>query len=279
MIFVTGASGRMGGAVLRHAAGWMRTRAGTRSGRDVTGADETRRFDIDDASTFGPALEGCDALFLMRPPTTTARGPFDRLLRAAARAGVGHVACASVWGAERSRVLPHRHMEAAVRASGIGHTFLRPADFMQNLADIHAEAIAGRGEIAVPAGGGRSAFLDADDVGAATLAALSDPAAHAGRGYGLTGPQALDFDEVARIVGRALGRAVRYRPVSTPRFVIEQVRAGRPLPLVLVMSLVYGAQRFGRAAPVSSDFERLTGRAPGSLAEYVERERARFTSP
>jgi len=28
-------------------------------------------------------------------------------------------------------------MEAAVRASGLPHTFLRPADFMQNLADVH----------------------------------------------------------------------------------------------------------------------------------------------
>lgn len=51
-------------------------------------------------------------------------------------------------------------MEAAVRASGLAYAFLRPADFMQNLAGIYANAIRMQGEIAIPAGDGRSAFLD-----------------------------------------------------------------------------------------------------------------------
>ena len=276
MIFVAGATGRMGGAVVAHAGRQMRVRAGTRSGGAVAKADEAARFDLDDPATFDPALAGCDRLFLMRPPPTTSRGPFDRLMAAVRRAGIGHVVCASVWGAERSRVLPHRHMEAAVRESGIGHTFLRPADFMQNLADVHGQAIAERHEIAVPAGDGRSAFLDADDVGAATAAVLADPGAHAGRGYDLTGPQALTFEEVAGIMSAVLGRTIQYRRVSVPRFIFEQVRGGRPASLALIMTALYSAQRFGKAAPVSSDFERLTGRAPGSLAGFVERERGRF---
>lgn len=274
MLFVIGASGRMGGAVLAAATG--PTRAGSRSGRAVPGADETVRFDIDDPSA--QAMRGCDALFLMRPPATTTRLPFERVMRAAAKAGVAHVICASVWGAGSSRVLPHRHMEAAVRESGIAFTFLRPADFMQNLFDVHGEGIRTRGEIAVPAGAGRSAFLDVRDVGSASAVVLADPAAHAGRAYNLTGPDALSFGDVARTLTQVLGRPIRYRPVSAPRFVLEHRRSGHPLALSLVMAALYTVQRIGSAAPVSNDFEHLTGEAPGDLAAYAFRVRAELTA-
>lgn len=274
MLFVMGATGRMGGAVLRHATG--RVRAGTRSGAPVEGATETVRFDLDDADSFAAALADCTAIFVMRPPPTTTRAPFERLMDAARHAGLRHVVCASVYGAGSSRVLPHRHMEAAVRASGLPHSFLRPADFMQNLADVHGEPIRSTGEIAVPAGRGRSAFVDTDDIGRACAAVLAAPARHDGRGYDLTGPEALTFGEVAEVMTRVLGRAIRYRAISVPGFVLHEVRQGRPAPMALVMAALYTVQRVGRAAPVRPDLERLTGRTPSSLADYVARERSSF---
>lgn len=274
MLFVIGATGRMGGAVLRHWTGPCR--AGTRDGHPVEGAAGAVSFDLEAPASHAAALEGCDALFVMRPPAITVRAPFDRLMGAARRAGIGHVVCASIYGAGGSYVLPHRHMEAAVRESGLPHTFLRPADFMQNLADVHGPAIRERGEIAVPAGRGRSAFLDVEDVGRAAACVLADRQAQAGRAYDLTGPEALTFDDVAHIMTEALGRPIRYRARSAPRFVWDQVRAGRPASMALVMAALYTAQRMGRAAPVRADFERLTGRAPTMLAAYAEREEAAF---
>ncbi len=276
MLFVMGATGRMGGAVLRHAA--TRTRAASRSGRPVEGADETVLFDLDEPTTFAHALTGCTALFVMRPPSVTTRKPFDQLMVAARDAGIGHVICALVYGAEHSRVLPHRHMEAAVRASGIAHTFLRPADFMQNLAHVHGQRIREHDEIAVPAGRGCSAFLDVEDVGHAAAAILRNPKASDGKGFALTGPDALTFADVAETMSAVLGRTVRYRAVSVPRFIIGELRAGRPGSMALVMSALYSVQRFGWAAPVDMDFEQLTGRKAGDLARYFERERRQFTS-
>jgi uncharacterized protein YbjT (DUF2867 family) len=170
-------------------------------------------------------------------------------------------------------------MEAAVRDSGLSHTFLRPADFMQNLADVHGDAIRKDGEIAVPAGRGRSAFLDADDIGRACAAVLAAPTEHDGRGYELTGPEALTFGGVAEVMTQVLGRSIRYRPASVPGFVLREVRRGRPASMALVMAALYTVQRVGRAAPFRPDLERLTGRAPTSLAAYVARERAAFAPP
>jgi len=167
-------------------------------------------------------------------------------------------------------------MEAAVRDGAIPYTFLRPADFMQNLADVHAGSIRDRDEIAVPAGEGYSASLDVEDVGHAAAAILVDRAGHAGRAYDLTGPAALTFEDVAWVLSGVLDRKITYRAVSVPRFVIEQTRAGRPLATALVMAALYSVQRFGRAAPVRPDFENLTGQPAGPLAAYLTRERARF---
>lgn len=277
MLFVMGATGRMGGAVLRH--GTRRVRAGTRSGAPVDGAAETVRFDLDDTQSFPAALADCAALFVMRPPPTTSRAPFERLMDAARQAGVRHVVCASVYGAGTSRVLPHRHMEAAVRASGLPHTFLRPADFMQNLADVHGDAIRRTGEIAVPSGRGRSAFVDTEDIGRACAAVLAAPTQHDGRGYDLTGPEALSFGEVAEIMTRVIGRSIRYRPISVPGFVLREFQQGRSASMAFVMAALYTVQRVGRAAPVLPDIERLTGRPATSLADYVARDRSAFDPP
>jgi uncharacterized protein YbjT (DUF2867 family) len=274
MLFVMGATGRMGGAVLRHATGPVR--AGTRSGSPVSGATETVRFDLDDSQSFADAIEGCTAIFVMRPPSTITRAPFERLMTAARDAGARHVVCASVYGAGTSRVLPHRHMEAAVRDSGLSHTFLRPADFMQNVVDVHGASIREDGVIAVPAGQGSSAFLDAEDIGRACAGVLAAPAGHDGRGYDLTGPEALTFREVAEVMTQVLGRSVRYCPTTVLGFVLREVQRGRPASMALVMAALYTAQRINRAAPVRPDFESLTGRAPSSFANYLARVRTSF---
>lgn len=274
MLFVMGATGRMGGAVLRHAAG--PARAATRSGAPFEGAEQTVRFDLDDPETHAAALSGCDAMFVMRPPSSVARAPFDRLMQVARASGIRHVVCASVYGAGQTRLLPHRHMEAAVRASEVPWTFLRPADFMQNLADVHGARIRQDGMIRVPAGHGRSAFVDVEDIGKACAAVLQFPDRHAHKAYDLTGPEALGFDEVARILSRVLNRRVSYDPVSVPRFVWDETRRGTPVSMAIVMAALYTVQRLGRAAPVCPDLDALIGPARGDLAGFVARERAAF---
>ena len=63
MIFVTGASGNVGRAVLDACrALQLPAVGGERRG------GEHRRFVFEDRTTWAPALEGCTQLFLLRPP-------------------------------------------------------------------------------------------------------------------------------------------------------------------------------------------------------------------
>ena len=271
LILVTGATGRTGGAVVDALRGRAAVRAASRRATPVKGA-EAVRLDYADPATHAPALESVRRLFVLHPPGV----PLARVtafLDAAVAAGVRRAVVQSVRGAEESRVLPHRRTEAAVRERFPEWTVLRPADYMQNLADVHRAAIRDHGEIAVPAGEGRSPFIDVADVGAVGALALTEDG-HAGEGYALTGLDALTFGEVAVALSDVLGRPIRYRSPAVPRFVWEQVRRyDRPVPMALVMSALYTTQRLGRAGDVTHEVERLLGRPATPLRAFAERER------
>lgn len=67
------------------------------------------------------------------------------------------------------------------------------------------------GVLPVPAkGSSRNAPPSVDDIARVAVAALSDPAKHAGKRYRPTGPDMLSLTEMAAIMGKVLGRKVRH---------------------------------------------------------------------
>jgi len=110
----------------------------------------------------------------------------------AGHAGLKHVTFLSVQGAERNVLVPHYRIERHLERSGLHHTLLRPAFFMQNLSTTHAADIRERDEIFLPAGRGKTAFIDARDVGAIAARTLTE-SGHDRMAYELTGREALDY--------------------------------------------------------------------------------------
>lgn len=262
MILITGAGGLVGTQVAQ-ALNSQPIRLAMRKPRD--GAV---RFDFHDPSTFGPALDGVDRVFLLRPPQLAhAKHDFGPFIAAMAAARVEQVVFLSVRGAERNPLLPHHRIERLIEASGLAWTHLRPNDFMQNFLKVHCDDIE-RGTIVAPAGRGRTSFVDVRDVGAAAAAVLTSEG-HCGRAYTLTGPEALDLFDVAQIFSEVLGRAVIYRPTGALRYLLRQRRTHGSLAFALVMTGVSTIARLGLAAAVTSDFKQLTGRSPGSFRGFV----------
>lgn len=67
------------------------------------------------------------------------------------------------------------------------------------------------GVFPVPARGtSRNAPPSVDDIARVAVAALTDPAKHAGKRYRPTGPEMLSLKEMAAIMGKVLGRTVRH---------------------------------------------------------------------
>lgn len=220
-VLVTGATGTVGRDVARglaeagEAVRCATTSHGHRGSPDLPG--ESVAFDFTDPSTYGPALAGVDRIFLVRPPaiSNVARDirPF---VLAAARRPIRLVVFLSLMGV--NRVMPHWRIEQDLGAAGLPATMLRPAFFTQNLATAYRADIAEHDRIRLPAGSGRTSFVDTLDVARAAVVALRDPARCVGLG--------LHPDRAARVDLRRGGVVAVRRAGPT-----DPLRAGRVPPL------------------------------------------------
>lgn len=231
-------------------------------------------FDFGDPGTWDAALEGVEAMFVVRPPqiTDVRRGLVPALEHARAR-GVRHVVLLSVQGAGVVPVLPHAGIERWLRASGMNWTFVRPSYFDQNLTSVFAADIRDRDELVVPAGHGRTALVDAHDVAAVAAHALLEPGRHIGRIWTPTGEQSLRWDEVAAVLSEVLGREITYRRPSLASY-IRHARTvlGFDVPMTAMTALIHATARMGVAGRLTDDVRIVTGRAPIPLEEFARRE-------
>ena len=225
-------------------------------------------FDFDKPETFEAAFEGVKATFLMRPPAVADAGKLNAAVDAAKAAGVRHVVFLSLQGVEKNPFAPHAKTEKYLQSSDLTTTFLRASFFMQNLDTTHRQDIAEHGEIFVPAGRGRTSFIDVRDIAAVAVKALTETG-HENRAYELTGADALDYFQVADIFTEVLGKRVTYPNPSPWRFWRRMRKRGLSVPFILLMIGLYTACRFGLASNVTEDTERLLGREPISVRQYV----------
>ena len=271
-VLVTGATGTVGKHVvtaLSERPGAMRV--GLRdpaAALSRLGDAEAAAFDFEKPETWGPALADVDGVFLMRPPTVDA-ATVAEFAEAAARVGVSQIAYLSTLGAERIAVSPHRRIEKRIVATEAGYTLLRASFFMQNLLEVHRADVVERDELFVPAGDGKTSFVDARDVGAVAATVLTEPG-HENRAYDLTGPEALDFEAVATIFSRVLGRRITYPDPSLLAFARRMHRRGHPLGFLLVMCVIYTTTRLGLAARVTPDARAILGREPRDITTFVD---------
>ncbi len=271
-VLVTGATGTVGRHVVRGLlARGVSVRAAVREPgtADLPAGADPVRLDFEDPATFGPAFDGVASTFLMRPPQIAdVKAGILPALAVARRAGVRHVVFLSLQGADRNRVVPHRRIEDDLMRTGPAWTMLRPGFFLQNLIAPHGPDIAERDEIFLPAGRGRTAFVDARDVADAAVRVLTEPG-HEGRAYELTGRTASTYAEVATELSTALGRPIRYVDAAPWGFWRRLRGRGHPRAQVLVMLALYASCRLGLAAHVSDDLERLLQRPPRSVAAFA----------
>lgn len=280
-VLVTGASGNVGVEVVRQLISrGVPVKAAVLPGRDEAaprgaapqGASPVV-FDFDTRETFGPALDGVDRVFLMRPPHMSDAKAFRPFIDAMVAAGIHQVVFLSVQGAGQNIFVPHHGIEALLKKSGLAWTFLRPSFFMQNLSTTHLTDIRERGEIYVPAGGGRTNFIDVADIGEAAAVCLATPG-HERMAYEITGTQALTYGEVAAILTAACGRPITYPRPSSREFKAHMRSTGHADDFIRVMSSIYAIARFGMAAGTTDTFEALVGSPPRTLRQWAEENAA-----
>jgi uncharacterized protein YbjT (DUF2867 family) len=275
-VLVTGSTGNVGREVVRALrARGIATKAADRDparARAMFG-DEVDAVTLDyrDPRTFACA-DGADALFLLRPPAIAdVESTLLPFVDEARRRGVRHVVFLSVAGAGKNKLVPHHAVERHLMESegGDGWTLLRPGFFAQNFGDAYRRDIVDDARVYVPAGRGRVAFVDVRDLAEVAALAFDSPADHDRRAYTLTGPEAIDFVQASALLSEALGRTIRYQPASIVGYVLHLRARGMPWAQVGVQTVLHAGLRFGQAQEVDATLERLLGRRPRTVRDYV----------
>ena len=255
---VIGGTGKIGRRVAeRLTARGLSVRIGSRSGEP--------RFDWEDRSTWGPVLEDVASAYVTHywdaiPGAAETLGSFADL---AVESGVPRLVLLSGRGEDEAE-----HAERAVRDSGAELTVLRSTWFAQNFSENYWREQVQGGELALPAGDIPEPFVDADDIADVAVAALTDDR-HIGEVYELTGPQLLTFAEAVAEIGRAVGREIRYVPISIEDFAAAAAEQGVPSDVVEMLTFIFGEVLDGRNAHVADGVRRALGRGPRDFGDYV----------
>ncbi|MDN7247616.1 SDR family oxidoreductase [Planococcus shenhongbingii] len=272
-VLVTGFTGKVG-----HEVAKSLKRKGIRikcAARDVTKASNRYgdaydfvQLDFANPATFVPALQGIEQIFLLYPPGGNLR--FEKFLEEAKNRKVQHITYLSVKDVQFLPFIHHYKNEKLIKKQGIPHTFIRAGYFMQNLNDFLCMEIKERQRIFVPAGKGKTSFVDVRDLAEVISLTFQDSQQHRNKAYTVTGSEALDFFEVANKMTKILGKPISYTNPSTKEFKDHMLSRGLDKAFVNVVIGIHFPTKLGLAKGISADYEKLTGMKPTKIETYIK---------
>jgi uncharacterized protein YbjT (DUF2867 family) len=275
MYFITGATGNVGGPLARqlHEQG-HHVRAFVRDpsrAADLPAGIERAVGDLNDAESVSKALAGVEAVFLMQVGGGAEQT--NTMITAARNAGVARIVLLSSAGA---RLMPLdgpmptalAAREQILRESGLGVTYLRPNALASN-ALWWRDAIRA-GKVADPTGEGQLAVIDPEDIARVAAVALADEA-HVGKGYLLSGPQALTTRAQVETIAEVTGRPIEFEDITPQEYAQAAIERGTAVEEAHHMQALYEVLRARRAVSITDDVENVTGTAPGTFRAWCER--------
>ena len=275
-ILVTGATGSNGTEIIKRlSAQNIQVRAMVRNldrAKEIALPNvEVVEGNFDHPETLLEALTEVGRAFLLTNSTERAEAQQLAFVDAARQSSVKHIVKLSQFAADAHSPVRflryHAAVEAAIQASGMTYTFLRPNLFMQGLLSFRS-TITSQNAFYAAIGDAKVSVVDVRDIADVVVAALTE-AGHEGKIYDLTGPQALTHTEMAEYLSAALKRQIAF--VDIPPEQMREAMAGFGMPAWQADGLIedYAHYRRNEAAAIASGIEDATGQAPRQLEEFA----------
>src|SRR5215470_17284684 len=238
-ILVTGATGKTGSVVVTELikAGYpvraMVRRQDDRSARLAAQGAEIAVADMSDVERVADALKDVQRAYYCPPFDPYMLQGAVAFAVAAKEARLEHIVVLSQWLSSPSHpsLMTRQHWLADqlfAMTPGVGHTILDPGFF----ADAYLAPIGLAAHLGIFPwlfGDSRNAPPSNEDIGRVAVAALIDPTRHAGKRYRPTGPELLGAEDMARAIGRAVGRSVKVVPTPAWLFMKGARMEGYPI--------------------------------------------------
>lgn len=230
-VLITGATGRQGGAVIRHMLpkGWklraLTFRADSAAVQRLTSQGiEVVKGDLEDPASLDPAVQGVYGVYSVQDfwavgaKREVQQG--KNIADAAKKAGVQHFVYSSVGGAERNSGIAHWEskwqVENYIRKLGLPATMIRPAAFMENYYIDKVEIGILRGKLTDPIRADKPyQTIASDDIGAFVAVAFDRPRELIGAELEIAGSE-LTNPQAAEVFSRVLGKPVKFQKIPMP---------------------------------------------------------------
>ncbi|NIL44115.1 NAD(P)H-binding protein [Salinispora arenicola] len=277
MYLITGATGNVGGPLARrlHEQGHpvrVLVRNPARAA-DLPVGIERSVGDLDNPDDVANAVKGVDAVFLMQVGSGTDQT--NVMINAVRNTGNTRIVLLSSVGARLMPISDNPVIGGALAAredllhgSGLDVTYLRPNGFASNalwwLDGIRV------GKVVDPTGEGRLAVIDPEDIARCAAVVLTEDR-HVGKGYTLTGPEALTSREQVATIAEVTGQTIDFQEVTPREFAQVQIANGVAAEQAQALEYLNTVFRKGRAAYITDDVQNLTDQAPGTFREWCER--------
>jgi NAD(P)H dehydrogenase (quinone) len=254
MILVTGASGHLATAIVKHLVEAGASAAGAT--RDPAGNGRFRVLDFDVPETV--SFQGVETLVLVSAGTEeddVVIARHDNAIAAAERDGVRHIVYTSLTGAgdHLGFALAHRWTESRLRSGTARWTILRNGLYAELIGQLLAPQ---EGIITAPFGHGGVAAVARDDLAEAAAIIARSPGNHQGKTYDLVGNKAVTAQDLADTLG------AEYRP-GTLAGLRQGLASAALLPFQPPMPLsIHSAASHGFLEETGTDLTGILGREP-----------------
>jgi NAD(P)H dehydrogenase (quinone) len=234
-----------------------------------------RHADFNQADSLAESFRGVDVLLLISTDAVGhRRAQQQAAITAAADAGVNRVVYTSTANADKTfpaKVRPltddHAATEDALRTAGPSWTILRNAFYFEAVSGGWTQATA-TGKLVTNNGSGGYAPVARDDCAAAAAAVLLSDG-HDEKVYDVAGRRLLDDAAIAAALAGHHGRPVDVVPVPDDDYEKGLLAAGLPAELASLLTGVGQSIRAGLMQTPLGDTEKLIGRAPISIEDFL----------
>ena len=280
MILVTGATGHIGGAVIRQLLQKTPASQIVALVRDESKATaliekgvQIRLGDYDNTESLDNAMQGIGKVLLVSGGGANGLQQHYNVVDAAKKA---NVACLAYTGRSlqdrhtlvNPLMVRHFQTEDYIKASGLNYILFRNSLYMDTIPVYVGQAVLDTG-IVLPAGEGKVAFALRSEMGEAIANVLADTAG-VNQVYQFTGSSACTYHDVAAALTALSGKPVNYTPLTEAGYETRMNQAGVPAMRTRIILDFMADIKNGQEAAVSPDLERMLGRKPASLTDGVK---------
>jgi len=239
-IFVTGATGNQGGAVLNNllkngfsVKALVRNPSSEAARRLAQPNVEIIHGDLNNPGSYQDHLSQVDGVFCLLTYNYGVDKELKQglqLVNSARENRVKHFLYSSVIGCDANTGIPHWEskfkIENHLKESGMAFTILRPSSLYENLKIPEVKKRILKGKLVLPANRDKEQqFISAEDIGRISTAIFSDPEKYSGRTIVLAAEQ-MDGAQLATVLSKALGKTITYQKLP---MIIVRLAMGKGL--------------------------------------------------